>query len=119
MLEDKPQGEGASILGNGKCFKQWSTKSEPLEVCIKDAQVVKWKEIPGGRAWSQNLQGHKKEEGTRVWYSPQPLERKSWLKTASPGTGLWISITIDQRSLHSWVNISQAEGQQERIVARP
>lgn len=39
-------------LGNGKCYKQWSTKLEPLEVCVKDVQVVKLEGIPGGRAWS-------------------------------------------------------------------
>lgn len=49
-----------------------------------------------------------------MWYSPQLLERKSQLKTASPRVSLQISIAIDQKSLHSWANIIKAEAQQER-----
>lgn len=57
-------------------FEESATGDMP-DLKVLKAQVVKWDQIPGVTAWSENPQGHKEEQVVPQCDSFQALEQRS------------------------------------------
>lgn len=99
MIQLRIRQLGGSLLKEAatKHYKQWSMKSEILEVCysggcacLKGAQVVKQGDIPGGTGRSEDPRGCKK----KGWHRCNTVPLTGAWKMAEDSTSRWQLVTL-------------------------
>lgn len=114
--------KGKRLASEGSChakyYKQQSTKSGLLEICssargpwLKDSQLSDWGGIWGGRAWSQDSQGHRKNGVPECAKCPG-IGLGSRLQSVRVGAHFMFRVAINREPLHSRGTYSPSRAQQ-------